>query len=110
MAHALPSWASPPERLVNPPASASLSPDGLRAVWPSADRRSLLSATRRGRSDEWAAPDRLLSTRGAIGKVVISPDGRRVAFEDTRTWLDNGSAADRWQFIGVYDLGTQQLG
>jgi dipeptidyl aminopeptidase/acylaminoacyl peptidase len=110
MAHALPSWASPPERLVNPPASASLSPDGLRAVWSSPDRRSLLSATRRGRSDEWAAPDRLLSTRGTIGKIVISPDGRRVAFEDTRTWLDNGSAADRWQFIGVYDLGTQQIG
>ena len=110
MAHALPSWASPPERLVNPPAAASLSPDGLRAVWSSADRRSLLSATRGGRSEEWAAPDRLLSTRGTIGKIVVSPDGRRIAFEDTRTWLDNGSAADRWQLIGVYDLGTQQLG
>ena len=110
MAHALPSWASPPESLVTPPPSASLSADGLRAVWSSADRRSLLSATRSGRSDEWAAPDRLLSTRGTIGKVVVSPDGRRIAFEDTRMWLDNGSAADRWQLIGVYDLGTQQVG
>jgi len=109
-AHALPSWASPPEQLVNPPASASLSPDKLRAVWATADRRSLLSATRSGLSGEWTAPDRLLTTRGAIGKIVVSPDGRRIAYEDLRTWLDNGNAIDRWQFIGVYDLGTQQVG
>ena len=105
----LPSWASPPEKLVNPPASASLSADRLRAVWASADGRSLLSARRSGPGGEWAAPDRLLSTRGTIGKIALSPDGRRVAYEDTRTWLDNGSATDRWQFIGVYDFGTQQI-
>jgi dipeptidyl aminopeptidase/acylaminoacyl peptidase len=52
----------------------------------------------------------LLSTRGTIGKLAVSPDGKRIAYEDLRTWLDNGSAADRWQFIGVYDLKTQQIG
>lgn len=108
--HVPPSWSSPPEQLVNPPATASLSPDGLRAVWATADRRSLLSATRGAASGDWTAPDRLLSTRGTIGKIVVSPDGRRIAYEDLRTWLDDGSAADRWQFIGVYDLRTRQIG
>ena len=109
-AHQWPSWAGPPEPLVNPPTSASLSPDRLRAVWASADRHSLLTATRSGPSAEWGAPDRLLSTRGAIGNIVVSPDGRRIAYEDLRTWLDNGSATDRWQLIGVYDLGRRQIG
>lgn len=109
-AHVRPSWAGPAEQLVNPPASASLSPDRLRAVWASADHHSLLSATRTGPSAEWGAPDRLLSTRGAIGNIAVSPDGRRIAYEDMRTWLDNGSATDRWQFIGIYDLGRRQIG
>jgi dipeptidyl aminopeptidase/acylaminoacyl peptidase len=108
-AHVPPSWSAPAEKLVNPPASATLSPDGRRAVWVSADGRSLLSATRSGPSGEWTAPDRLLSTRGTIGKTVISPDGSRIAYENTRTWLDNGSATDRWQFIGVYDLETRRI-
>lgn len=110
VAHVPPSWARPAEKLINPPASATLSPDALRAAWASEDRRSLLSATRSGPSGDWTAPDRLLSTRGTIGKIVFSPDGRRIAYEDARTWLDNGTATDRWQFIGVYDLGTQQIG
>jgi dipeptidyl aminopeptidase/acylaminoacyl peptidase len=109
-AHVRPSWAAPAERLVNPPDSASLSPDRLRAVWASADRHSLMSATRSEPSAEWTAPDRLLSTRGAIGDIVVSPDGRRIAYEDLRTWLDNGSATDSWQFIAVYDLGKRQIG
>ena len=109
VAHVPPSWSGPAEKLVNPPASASLAPDGLRAAWASDDRRSLLCATRSGPSGDWTAPDRLLSTRGTIGRIVFSPDGRRIAYEDARTWLDNGSAADRWQLIGVYDLGTRQI-
>ena len=109
-AHVRPSWAGPAEQIVNPPASASLSPDRLRAVWASADRHGLLSATRAGPSGDWGAPDRLLSTRGFIGNIVVSPDGRRIAYEDLRTWLDNGSATDKWQFIGVYDLGRRQIG
>ena len=109
VAHVPPSWSGPAEKLVNPPASASLSPDALRAAWTSDDRRSLLSATRSGPSGDWTAPDRLLSTRGTIGKLVFSPDGRRIAYEDQRTWRDNGTASDRWQFVGVYDLATQQI-
>ena len=79
-------------------------------MWASDDRRSLLSATRSGPSGDWTAPDRLLSTRGTIGKIVFSPDGRRIAYEDQRTWLDDGTATDKWQFIGVYDLASQQIG
>src|SRR5579863_8523388 len=109
VAHVPPSWSGPAEKLVSPPASASLSPDGLRAAWVSDDRRSLLSATRSGPSGDWTAPDRLLSTRGTIGKLVFSPDGRRIAYENQRTWRDNGTATDRWQFIGVCDLATRQI-
>src|SRR6185312_1332894 len=109
VAHVPPSWAGPAEKLINPPASASLSTDGLRAAWTCDDRRGLLSATRSAPSGDWTAPDRLLSTRGTIGKLVFSPDGRRIAYEDQRTWRDNGTATDRWQFIGIYDLATQQV-
>lgn len=109
VAHVPPSWSGPAEKLVNPPISASLSADRLRAAWTSDDRRSLLSATRSGPSADWTEPDRLLSTRGTIGKLVFAPDGRRIAYEDQRTWRDNGTATDRWQFIGIYDLATQQV-
>ncbi|MFZ0007712.1 MAG: hypothetical protein WAK94_05705, partial [Steroidobacteraceae bacterium] len=108
--HVPPSWSGPAETLINPPSAASLSPDGLRAAWTSDDRRQLLSATRSGSSGDWTAPDRLLSTRGRIGKIVFSPDGRRIAYEDQRTWLDDGTASDKWQFIAVYDLASQQIG
>jgi dipeptidyl aminopeptidase/acylaminoacyl peptidase len=108
-AHVPPSWAGPAETILKPPPSASLSPDALRAAWASDDRRHLLSATRSAPSSDWTAPDRLLSTRGRIGKIVFSPDGRRIAYEDQRTWLDDGTASDKWQFIAVYDLASRQI-
>ena len=108
-AHVPPSWAGPAEALVRPPSSASLSPDALRAAWASDDRRHLLSATRSAASNDWTAPDRLLSTRGRIGKIVFSPNGRRIAYEDQRTWLDDGTASDKWQFIAVYDLASRRI-
>ncbi len=108
-AHIPPSWAAPAEKLVTPPSSASLSPDGLRAAWASDDRRQLLSATRSAPASDWTAPDRLLSTRGRIGRIVFAPDGRRIAYEDQRTWRDDGTASDRWQFIAVYDLPSRRL-
>jgi len=108
--HVPPSWSGPAETVINPPSAANLSPDGRRAAWTSDDRRQLLSATRSGSSSDWTAPDRLLSTRGKIGKVVFSPDGRRIAYEDQRTWLDDGTASDKWQFIAVYDLASHQIG
>src|SRR5579862_851425 len=107
--HIPPSWAGPAETVVKPPSSASLSPDALRAAWVSDDRRHLLSATRSAPTSDWTAPDRLLSTRGRIGKIVFSPDGRRIAYEDQRTWLDDGTASDKWQFIAVYDLASQRI-
>jgi dipeptidyl aminopeptidase/acylaminoacyl peptidase len=107
--HIPPSWAGPAETVVKPPSSASLSPDALRAAWVSDDRRHLLSATRSAPTSDWTAPDRLLSTRGRIGKIVFSPDGRRIAYEDQRTWLDDGTASDKWQFIAVYDLASRQI-
>jgi dipeptidyl aminopeptidase/acylaminoacyl peptidase len=109
-AHEPPSWSGPAETLIRPPSSASLSPDGLRAAWASDDRRQLLTAARSSSASDWTAPDRLLSTRGTIGKVVFSPDGRRIAYEDRRTWRDDGTASDKWQFIAVYDFASQQIG
>lgn len=107
--HVPPSWSGPAEKLVNPPSAASLSTDGLRAAWASDDRRNLLSATRSDASGDWTAPDRLLSTRGTIGKIAFSPDGRRIAYEDQRTWRDDGTAIDKWQFIAVYDFASHQI-
>jgi dipeptidyl aminopeptidase/acylaminoacyl peptidase len=105
----VPSWSTPPEKLVLPPASATVAPDGLRAAWTTDDHKSVLSATRAAPSAEWAAPDRLFTTRGTVGSLVFSPDGRSIAYENTRTWRDDGTADDTWAFIGVYDLQTRQI-
>ena len=101
--------SGPAETLGNPPSSASLAPNGLRAAWAADDRQDLLTATRRAVSGDWTAADRLLSTRGRIGKIVFSPDGRRIAYEDRRTWRNDGTAGDEWQFIAVYDLASRQI-
>ena len=104
-----PSWASPPAALVLPPSSAALSADALRAAWVSDDHRSVLSAMRSSPTAEWAAPDRLLTTRGTVGTIVFSPDGKRIAYENARTWRNDGTAGDTWQFIAVYDFASRQI-
>jgi dipeptidyl aminopeptidase/acylaminoacyl peptidase len=105
----LPSWATPPEKIVSPPASAATAPDGLRAAWVSDDHQSVLSATRASASAEWAAPDRLFTTRGTVGQLVFSPDGSSIAYENVRTWRGDGKSDDTWGFIGVYDISTRRI-
>jgi|GEM_PF-1636133 len=101
----VPPWAEAAGRQVNPPANAALSPDGRRAAW--AEGRSLFSASRATGDTGWAAPDRLLTIRGSIGQIRFSPDGKSIAFENPRTWLDNGAEHDRWSFIAVHDIATR---
>lgn len=105
----IPPYASAPEAVVNPPASAVLSPDGLRAAWAGADGKTILSATRATTSGDWGAPNRLLTTRGHVTKIVFSPDGQSIAYENPRTWRDNGADNDHWSFIGVYDIPTRKI-
>ena len=50
-------------------------------------------------SAEWRDPERLLSIRGTVGKLVFSPDSKQLAFENPR-----GDHA----FIAVYDLQGEQ--
>ncbi len=97
------------EKAAPPPASAAISPDGLRAVWTTDKEHSIVSATRASTSGEWGAPNRLLTTRGAVHKIVFSPDGASIAYENSRTWKDNGAPDDTWQFICVYDIATRQI-
>lgn len=105
----LPSWARPPEKLLSPPDAATLSPDGLRVAWVSDDHKSILSATRADRAGEWAAADRLVTTRGTVGTLVFSPDGKSIAYENARTWRNDGTPDDRWEFICVYDIASRQV-
>lgn len=91
------------------PDRAVVSPDNLRAVWLSEDKRSLLSASRALADNPWGAPDRLLTTRGTVGKIAIAPDGGAIAFENHRTWTGEGGPDDAWQFIGVFDLASRHL-
>ncbi len=113
-----PTWADPaPAVAAAPPASraiaipdrAVLSPDRRRAFWVSEDKRSVLGASRAVTESPWGAPDRLLTTRGAVGAIVVAPDGGAIAFEDRRTWTGQGGPDDTWQFIGVFDLASRSL-
>jgi dipeptidyl aminopeptidase/acylaminoacyl peptidase len=84
-----------------PPAGAVLSPDGKRAAWVSEDAKSVWNETRASATSEWRDPERLLSIRGTVGKLVFSPDSKQLAFENPRG--DHG-------FIAVYDLKANKLG
>lgn len=103
------SGSGPTEQLVTPPASAVLAPDGLRTAWVSADGKSVLSATRATPTADWAEPDRLFTTRGTVGALAFSPDGAHLAYENPRTWRDDGTPDDRWQFIAVYDIPERRI-
>ena len=97
------------EEPVNPPAGAALSLDGLRAAWVTDKGRSIVSATRAAKDAEWSAPNRLLTTRGIVHAIVFSPDGKSLAYENSRSWKDDGSAGDAWEFICVYDIASRQI-
>lgn len=105
----IPPYAEVAASLINPPANAAVSHDLLRTAWPSADGRSIFSASRNTRDAVWAAPDRLLTTRGKVGRIVFAPDGRSIAYENPRTWLDKGAENDAWSFIAVYDFATRRI-
>lgn len=97
-----------PDRTIRPPANAAISPDGLRAAWAADRDHSIVSATR-APGGEWSAPNRLLTTRGVVQAMVFSPDGKSIAYENRRTWKDDNTANDTWQFICVYDIATRQI-
>ncbi len=84
-----------------PPAGAVVSPDGKRAAWTAEDAKSVWNQTRASASSEWRDPERLLSIRGTVGKLVFSPDSKQLAFENPRG--DHG-------FIAVYDLKANEIG
>jgi dipeptidyl aminopeptidase/acylaminoacyl peptidase len=92
-----------------PPANAAISPDGLRAAWVVDKGRSIVSATRAAKDADWGAPNRLLTTRGAVHAIVFSPDGKSLAYENSRTWKDDASQNDGWEFICVYDIASRQI-
>ncbi len=52
-----------------------------------------------------AAPLRLFATRGALGDLLLSPDGTKLAFTSDRSGYDRG----KYAFVGVFDLNTRRL-
>lgn len=105
----LPPWVTPPETVVVPPDSASLSGNGLRAAWTTADQKSVLTATRVSPDAPWSAPDRILTTRGLVHQIVFSPNGESIVYENERSWKGSGAPNDTWEFICVYDFATGQI-
>src|SRR5262249_29257456 len=71
--------------------------------------RSMVSATRASATAAWSAPNRLFTTRGAIHRMAFSPDGQSIAYENSRTWKDDGTQHDSWEFICVYDIASRQI-
>jgi dipeptidyl aminopeptidase/acylaminoacyl peptidase len=98
-----------------PPATAVLSPDGRRSVWPSEDGRSVWSATRKTPGAPWDPAARLLTIRGIVRNLVFSPDSSKLAFENPRSMTGGraGGAApapqDTWAFIVVFDIGKRTI-
>ena len=97
------------DHVAPPPANAAISVDGLRAAWVTDKDHSIVSTTRAVVGADWSAPNRLLTTRGAVHKIVFSPDDKSIAYENSRTWKDDGTSNDTWQFICVYDIATRQI-
>jgi hypothetical protein len=100
-----------------PPASAVMSPNGLRSAWPSDDGRSVWSSVRKTTTSAWATPVRLLTIRGTARNLVFSPDGSKLAFENPRS-LEGGRGRgagakpdplDTWAFIVVFDIAKRTI-
>ena len=101
------------ETSVNPPANATLSPNGL-AVWPKENGAGFWFAERAG-DGKWTRP-RQISVRGVVRTPVFSPDGKKVAFENLRGGYSTEepdfwgpSRAYNWDFIAVYDLTDTRI-
>ena len=65
-----------------PPAGAVLSPDGKRAAWAGDAGKSVWNQTRASATAAWRDPERLLSIRGTVGKIVFSPDSKQVGVRE----------------------------
>ena len=109
--------------LADPPAGAVRSPDSLREVWAPAGCHCVWSVERAPTSDVWSAPHKLFEIRGAVGKIVFSPDSTHIAFENPRgDWTveaARGSPAMEgfsparyygWGFIATYDFAQNRIG
>lgn len=100
-----------------PPASAIISPNNLRSVWPSDDRRSVWTSVRKTTASPWETPVRLLTIRGTVRSLVFSPDGSKLAFENPRSMEGaRGRGAgtppnpiDTWGFIVVSDIAKRTI-
>ncbi len=105
------------------PPAAVVSPDGQREVWAPAGCHCVWGAERGSATAAWSSPHRLFEIRGAVGKIVFSPDGSRIAFENPRgDWTveaAHGSPAMEgfsparyygWGFIATYDFAQNRVG
>jgi dipeptidyl aminopeptidase/acylaminoacyl peptidase len=102
---------------------AVVSPDGLREVWAPAGCHCVWGATRASVSSDWSAPQKLFEIRGAVGRIVFSPDGRRIAFENPRgDWTVEAPRSNPamqgfsparyygWGYIATYDFANHRMG
>jgi dipeptidyl aminopeptidase/acylaminoacyl peptidase len=105
------------------PADAALqSPDGLVRVWAPAGCHCLWGQFRGAADAPWSLPREVFEVRGAVGKIVFSPDSKHIAFENPRgDWTVEAPRGDPsmqglsppkfygWGFIGVFDLGSNRI-
>jgi dipeptidyl aminopeptidase/acylaminoacyl peptidase len=98
-----------------PPATAAISPDGLRSAWPGDNASMVWSATRKTATSSWDTPERLLTIRGTVRNPAFSPDSSKLAFENPRAMTGRGGGGgapnplDTWGFVVVFDIATRTM-
>jgi dipeptidyl aminopeptidase/acylaminoacyl peptidase len=87
--------------------NALISPDGTRAVWTKEDGSGFWLAQRRAPEEVWSGRKEI-GIRGVARRPVFSPDGSKLAFENSRGGYSTqgpdiwGTRAYTWGFIAVY--------
>jgi dipeptidyl aminopeptidase/acylaminoacyl peptidase len=102
------------EHAASVPANALISPDGKRSVWTKEDGSGFWLAERNA-GGAWANPTEI-AIRGVVRSPAFSPDGSKLAFENTRGGYSTQDPdiwgavrAYSWAFIAIFNFDDKRI-